>query len=149
MAYQFRLETVLVYRRNLEEQAQLDLARELRVLADHQSALADLRDTWQRMAEDFDERKKKGMNASFFSFCMESLRHKEWEISAQVEIIRKQEGIVEKLRARLAERVKSRKVIEKAREKDYLKYMQEVLRKEQNEGDEQAILRAGRQDNLF
>jgi len=36
-----------------------------------------------------------------------------------------------------------------AREKDYQKYLQEVRRKEQNESDEQAVLRAGREDNLF
>ncbi|MDH3360027.1 MAG: flagellar export protein FliJ [Desulfobulbaceae bacterium] len=149
MAYQFRLETVLVYRRNLEEQAQLALAHEIRVLTEHQNILIDLRDMWQRMADDFDERKKKSMDAAFFTYCMDSLRRKQWEIEAQLSVIKKQQGIVDESRAQLGERVKSRKVIEKAREKDYQKYLQEVRRKEQNESDEQAVLRAGREDNLF
>ena len=149
MAYQFRLETVLVYRRNLEEQAQLALAQEIRVLADHQSILVDLRDTSQRIADEFDQRKKKSMDAAFFSYCMDSLRRKKWEVDAQLAVIEKQQAVVDETRAQLGERVKSRKVIEKAREKDYQKYLQEVLRMEQKEGDDQAILRVGRKDNLF
>lgn len=149
MAYIFRLETLLVYRRNLEEQAQLALAQEVQTLLDHQGYLADLHDTRQRIAEDFEERKKKSMSASMFAFCMDSIRRKEREIQAQQAVIEDQQAVVDKFRAKLSERVKDRKVIEKAKEKDYRKYQQEQLRKEQNEGDEQAILRAGRNDNLF
>lgn len=149
MAYRFRLETVLVYRRNLEEQAQLALAREIQVLTEHQSLLVDLQDIRQRIIEDFDEKKKKQMGAPLFSFYMESIRRKEREIEAQEDVVAQQEAVVGKAREELSERVKSRKVIEKAREKDYQKYLQEFLRNEQKEGDEQAILRAGRNDNLF
>ena len=149
MAYQFRLETLLVYRRNLEEQAQLALAHEIQVLSDHQGALADLKDTLQRIADDFEKRKEKSMDAAFFTYCMDSIRRKEWEIAAQADVVKNQQAVVDESRAKLGERVKDRKVIEKAREKDYQKYLQEILRKEQNEGDEQAILRAGRKDNLF
>ena len=149
MAYIFRLETLLVYRRNLEEQAQLALAQEIQNLVDHQSSLTDINDTRQRIAADFEERKKKSMSASMFSFCMDSIRRKERESEAQLVIIENQQAVVDKFRAKLGERVKDRKVIEKAREKDYRKYLQELHRKEQNEGDEQAILRAGRNDNLF
>ncbi|MFC1513057.1 flagellar export protein FliJ [Thermodesulfobacteriota bacterium] len=149
MAYQFRLETLLVYRRNLEELAQLALAREVQLLVDHQNHLTDLRDTRQRIIEDFDQRKKASMGAPLFSFYMESIRRQEREIEAQLDVIDRQQAEVDKARVQLGERVKDRKVIEKAREKDYRKYQQEVLRKEQAEGDEQAILRTGRKDNLF
>lgn len=149
MAYKFRLETLLVYRRNLEEQAQLALAREIQVLVDHQSVLDDLRDTKARIAEDFERKKEKSMDASMFTYYMDSIRRKEREVDAQLLVIENQQAVVAKFRAKLGERVKDRKVIEKAREKDYQKYLQELLRKEQKEGDEQAILRAGREDNLF
>ena len=149
MAYKFRLETLLVYRRNLEEQAQLALAREIQVLVDHQSVLDDLRDTKARIAEDFERKKEKSMDASMFTYYMDSIRRKEREIDAQWIVIENQQAVVAEFRAKLGERVKDRKVIEKAREKDYQKYLQELLRKEQKEGDEQAILRAGREDNLF
>jgi len=149
MAYRFRLETLLTYRRNLEEQAQLALAHEIGVLVEHQNHLTDLRETRLRIADDFAERKKKTMAAPLFSFYMESIRRKEREIDAQQDVIEKQQAEVEKARALLGERVKDRKVIEKAREKDLQKYKQEIIRLEQKEGDEQAILRAGRKDNLF
>ncbi|MDH4320583.1 MAG: flagellar export protein FliJ [Desulfobulbaceae bacterium] len=149
MAYRFRLETLLTYRRNLEEQAQLALAHEIGVLVEHQNRLTDLRDTRLRIAEDFEERKRQTMEAPLFAFYMESIRRKEREIDALLEVIESQQAVVEKARARLGERVKDRKVIEKAREKDHRKYLQEMIRLEQKEGDEQAILRAGREDNLF
>ena len=149
MVYRFRLETVLVYRRNLEEQAQLVLGQELQVLTEHQGQLADLRDTRQRITEDFEKRKQQQMSAPLFSFYMESIRRKEREAEAQLDVIEKQQAVVEEARSLLGERVKSRKVIEKAREKDYQKYLQEFHRQEQKEGDEQAVLRAGRDDNLL
>lgn len=149
MVYRFRLETVLVYRRNLEEQAQLALGREIQVLVEQQNLLVDLRDARQRIAEDFEEKKKKQMGAPLFSFYMDSIRRKEREIEAQLDVIAKQQAVVDEARNELGERVKSRKVIEKAREKDYRKYLQEFHRNEQKEGDEQAVLRAGRNDTLF
>ncbi|MDH5299650.1 MAG: flagellar export protein FliJ [Desulfobulbaceae bacterium] len=149
MAYRFRLETLLTYRRNLEEQAQLKLASDLQVLLGQQGRLADLQVSRQLLGEEFEEQKQKRLSGPFFSFYMDAIRHKEEAIEAQQAAIAVQQQVVEKSRLELAERVKSRKIIEKAREKDYRKFQHETLRKEQIESDEQAILRAGRKDLLL
>lgn len=149
MAYRFRLETLLTFRRNLEEQAQLQLARELRALAERQARLVDLRDSREQMIDEFEERKQQSLRASLFSFYMEAIRRKEREIEALLAAIAQQGQVVEEARQQLQERVKSRKVIEKAREKDYQKYLQDFLHEEQKESDEQAILRSGRDDLLL
>jgi len=149
MAYRFRLETLLTYRRNLEEQAQLELARQMQELVDREERLVDLRESRARIIDDFEERKKQSLRAPLFSFYMEAIRRKERDIEAQLAVIAQQQQVVEAARRQLTERVQSRKVIEKAREKDYQKYLREFLRKEQVESDEQAILRAGRDDLLF
>ena len=149
MAYRFRLETLLTFRRNLEEQAQLQLARELQVLAERQARLVDLRDSRERMIDEFEERKQQSLRAALFSFYMEAIRGKEREIEALLAAIAAQEQVVAAARLQLQERVKSRKVIEKAREKDYQRFLHDFRRAEQKESDEQAILRSGRDDLLL
>ncbi len=149
MAYRFRLETLLTYRRNLEEQAQLELGRQIQLLVEGEERLLDLRERRERTIADFQERQKRPLRGALFSFYMEAIRRQERAIEEQVAANVSQRQEVEKARQELTERVKSRKVIEKAREKDYQKFLHEFLRKEQIESDEQAILRFGRDDLLL
>lgn len=144
MAYRFRLETVLTYRQNLEELAQQKLATEQIMLKKHLQRLEELRAERQEMIDDFEERKKKSLAAALFSFLMEGINAKEREIQVQRTTVETQRRVVETAREKLKDRIKDRKVIERARERDYQKYMKEFLRKEQNESDEQAVLRYGR-----
>jgi len=149
MAYHFKLEPLLTYRRNLEERAQLKLAREQRILGEHIRRLSELRLDRQRIVEDLEERKKRRMPVVLYSFYMECIRNKEREIQVQSNMIEAQKKVVEMVRKELLEKVKERKVIERVREKDYRNYMQEILKKELQEGDEQAVLRYGRDERVM
>ena len=145
MAYQFKLEAVLNYRRNLEELAQQRLAKELNILEGHINWLASLEVQLQEMIDSLEERKKKPMLSPLYALFRQSIDNKEREIKVQGNMIASQRKVVEQARVTLAEKVKKRKVMEKARERDYDKYQLEVLKKEQNESDEQMVLRFGRQ----
>ncbi|HIJ78910.1 MAG: flagellar export protein FliJ [Desulfobulbaceae bacterium] len=147
MAYHFKLDTVLMLRRNLEEVAQQKLAKELLVLDAHSRRLAEVKKAREDLIAEFEQKKKAPMNPAFFSFYMNSISRREQEIEGVLQLIANQQKAVAKARHELAERVKGKKVMEKAKERDYQKYQHEELRKEQNEADEQMVLRFGRQDN--
>ncbi|MDA8166099.1 MAG: flagellar FliJ family protein [Desulfobacteraceae bacterium] len=148
MAFRFKLETLLSYRRTLEEQAQQQLAREQAVLAAHRQRLVELEEERLRLGAELENRKKRPMTGLLFTFYMDALGRKEEEIGARRLMIDAQQMAVEKARSGLADRVKARKVIERAREKEHQAYVREALRKEQKENDEQTVLRHGRAAHL-
>ncbi len=144
MAFQFKLEQVLSYRRNLEEQAQLNLAKEKVILDNFKRQLARLRSERLAFINSLEERKKKSIPAVEFSFRQECIDAKEFEIEEQIVVVEKQKRVMEKARFALFEKVKERKIIEKLREKNLQEYTTESLRKEQSELDEKATIRFGR-----
>ncbi len=148
MAYHFRLETVLGLRRNLEELAQQKLARELTLLDEQKLRLATLRQQRQELIVEFEEEKHRQMLAPIFAFYVEGIFRKEQEVEAGQAQVEAQLGAVAQAREELTDRVQDKKVMEKARERDYQKFLLAGLKKEQNEADEMMVLRFGRKGNL-
>ena len=148
MAYHFRLETVLGLRRNLEELAQQKLARELTLLEGQKLRLAALKQERQDLIAEFEEKKHRQMLAPVFALFMEGIFRKEQEIEAGQALVEAQQGAVVRAREELASKMRDKKVMEKARERDYQKFLLAALKKEQNEADEQMVLRFGRKGNL-
>ena len=145
MAFRFKLEQVLRYRENLEEQAQLNLVREQRQLDSFKKQLAGLEAELARLLEGFEARKAAGsLSVGEFAFGMEGIRFKERQIEGQQQAVSRQQRVVEKARFALFERVKARKVIDKLREKQQRDYLKESLHQEQKEADEKASIRHGR-----
>ena len=148
MAYHFKLETVLGLRRNLEELAQQKLARELTLLEEHTLRLAALRQQRLELIAEFEEEKNRQMLAPVFAFYMEGIFRKEQEVEAGRALVEAQQEAVSQARKELTGKVQDKKVMEKARERDYQKFLLAGLKKEQNEADEQMVLRFGRKGNL-
>lgn len=148
MAYRYRLEPVLKYRRDLEEMAQQKLGRQQFILDEQQKKLNELRAERQRMMADFERRKGEPMPAPLFASYTESLVYKESDIESQIRSVKTQQQAVAKARDELADKVRERKVLEKARERDQKKYIQEELRKEQKTNDEMMVLRHGRKSRF-
>ena len=148
MAYHFKLETVLGLRRNLEELAQQKLARELTLLEEHTLRLAALRQQRLELIAEFEEEKNRQMLAPVFAFYMEGIFRKEQEVEARRALVEAQQEAVFQARKELTGKVQDKKVMEKARERDYQKFLLAGLKKEQNEADEQMMLRFGRKGNL-
>ena len=148
MAYSYRLELVLKYRRDLEEMAQQKLGRQQFILDEKQKKLNELRTERQNMMADFERRKGEPMPAPLFTSYTESLTYKESDIELQVRAVKTQQQAVAKARDELAEKVKERKVLEKAKERDFKKYIQEELRKDQKVNDEMMVLRHGRRNRF-
>lgn len=144
MAYHYKLETLLTVRRNFEEQAQQRLAHELFVLENHKKYLTDLEEERLALFATLEERKRQTMTAALFTFYVEAIHMKNRMIAFQHNAILAQQELIEGVRADLLAKVKARKVVERLKEKDFLAWQQEVLRKEQIESDEQAVMRFGK-----
>ncbi len=140
-AYRFRFEAVLNYRRNLEDIARQQLAREERTLAERERELSQARQRRREISEEFEQRKKRPMAPARFTWFMESLRHQEQLIVKAAEAVERQKEAVRSARARLLDRVRDRKVMEKARQRDYQKYQRSEIARELKENDEMAVLR--------
>ena len=149
MAYTFKLETLLTYRKTLEEQEQLKLAKELQQLVLQELQLEKLKEQRSRVIVELENRKKKVMTASLFTFYMDTILLTERSIERQRESIAGQKQVIERIRLQVVERMRQRKVIEQLRKRDYENYLQESLRRELKENDEQALLVRGIQETLL
>lgn len=145
MAYHYKLETLLSVRRNFEEQAQQKLAHELFVLANHKKYLAELKEQRLALFATLEEKKQQTMSAAMFSFYTEAIHLKNRQIAFQHNAVLAQQEMIESVRADLVQKVKDRKVVERLKEKDFVVWRQEMLRKEQVESDEQAVMRFGKE----
>ncbi|HCC53968.1 MAG TPA: flagellar export protein FliJ [Desulfobulbaceae bacterium] len=146
MAYHFKLETVLGLRRNLEELAQQKLARMLMLLEEQKLRLAALKEQRLELIAEFEEEKHRQMLAPVFALYVEGIFRKEQEIADGQVLVEVGQGAVVQAREELTVKVQDKKVMEKARERDYQKFLLAGLKKEQNEADEQMVLRFGREN---
>lgn len=145
MAYHYKLETLLTVRRNFEEQSQQRLAHELFVLKNHKQHLLELEEQRLELYATLEERKKQTLSSALFSFYVEAIHGKNRQIAFQKNAVLAQQEMIETVRADLLTKVKARKVVERLKEKDFLVWQREMLRLEQVESDEQAVLRFGKE----
>ncbi len=141
MAYHFRLETVLTYRKNLEEQARLALAGEQMILDGHFKRLGKLKESRIKMADMLEKKKKQRMTFAGFRFYQDLIENNKRETQQWNSAIESQRRIIERARQKLEARVKAAKIMENMRDRDFKKFQKELLRQEQNESDELALLR--------
>ena len=121
------------------------MAHELFVLANHKKHLAELEEQRLDLFAVLEEKKKQTISAAMFSFYVEGIYLKNRQIAFQQNAVLAQQEMVETVRADLLVKVKARKVVERLKEKDFLAWRQEMLRKEQIESDEQAVMRFGKE----
>ena len=141
MAYHFRLETVLTYRKNLEEQARLELAGEQMILDNHFKRLGKLKESRIKVADMLEKKKKQRMTFARFRLYQDLIENNNRETKQWKSTIESQRRLVETARQKLEERVKAAKIMENMRDRDFKKFQKELLRQEQNESDELALLR--------
>lgn len=144
MAYRFRFESVLGYRRNLEELARQKLILAQAQLEQQQTRLAEISAELVSASAAFEERKRQPIPAPLYIMFVDGIERRERDLVVRQQALVAQQKVVEETRAELVGKVRERKIMEKARERDYEEYLREELRKEQAELDEQMVLRFGR-----
>ena len=143
--FRFRLEAVHKIRQNVEEQAQLELGRQQTKLQKQQQRLTSFNQQRQEMISTMSQKQGR-LNGALMQLYSESLAAKELQSSLLQAEINKQQLTVDQARHRLSQAVKQRKIIDTLRQRDLLRYQQEMALKEQQESDEMAVLRYSNND---
>ena len=149
MAFRFQLDALLRVRRNQEEELQARLAREERVLRGHQHRLTDLKEQKNAMIVELEIEKKGLIPAVNFIRRQQLISLGDQQLAMQETALLSQDQIVAGVRKELLEAVRNRKMVEVIKERSLRQYKLEVMRQEQADGDEQALLRYGRGENLL
>ena len=139
MPFHFKMQKVLDYREQLEEEAKVDLALKQRLLEEARALFerlkAELRQTEDRLFESalvpqaerwLLEQYVKGLRGDVANAALQARMH---------------EQLVDEARKLLAARAIERKLLEKLKERQNLQYLREEQLKEQRVNDETATLR--------
>ena len=135
--FQFRLESVLLYRRQLEELA----------LVDFQKALSNERDAEDkliRMRDSLNDLCRAGMNGEDGSVRMqrdEFKRHWFTLIEMQTRLLTELKGVTKEKRERYLESRKETRILERLRDKAWLEYQKSVDKVEQQEMDDLFLMK--------
>lgn len=135
--FQFRLESVLLYRRQLEELA----------LVDFQKALSNERDAEDkliRMRDSLNDLCRAGMNGEDGSVRMhrdEFKRQLFTLIEVQTRLLTELKGITKEKRERYLESRKETRILERLRDKAWLEYQKSVDKVEQQEMDDLFLMK--------
>jgi len=135
--FQFRLESVLLYRRQLEELA----------LVDFQKALSNERDAEDkliRMRDSLNDLCRAGMNGEDGSVRMQRDEFKRQLftlIEMQTRLLTELKGVTKEKRERYLESRKETRILERLRDKAWLEYQKSVDKVEQQEMDDLFLMK--------
>lgn len=149
MAFRFQLEALLTLRRNHEEELQTRLVREERVMRGHQHRFADLEEQKAAMVAELEKEKKQLISGAGFIHRQQLISLGDQQLSLQETALLSQKQVVAVVREDLVEAVRKRKTVEALKEQSLRRYKLEILRQEQMDADEQALLRHGRNESLL
>ena len=143
----FRLQTLLNVKIQLENNIKNELGVAIKRLEEEKEILYTMEKQKESIELEFNEKASFGTKAGelfLFSTFIEKITT---DIKNQKNIIKNSEDNVDKVRERLVKAVQERKVIEKLREKEYVKYTKEQLKKEQKLNDELVSYKQTKQEN--
>ena len=145
MAFRFRYESLLNYRRHLKEMAQVELAKSMEQLQVAKEALQHLTTEYARTTGALGQGLRSGIAAQRLKNYSEYLSRLKEDISQKALQVAEWEEVVEKRRKALLEKDKEWKIMDKLKERDLRKWTAEREAKERLELNETAILRHGRE----
>ena len=137
--YKFRLEPVLKHRKLLEEDVQKDFAIVKRQLFEEKERLLHLEREKDRISRELQEKQTKSMNVSDVLLYADFIQQVSREIEKQSAKVLETEKNVEQKREELVGAMKSRKAIDRLREKGFQSHVQDLTKKEQDLMNETAI----------
>jgi len=145
MAFRFRYESLLNYKRHLKEMAQVELAKSMEQLQVAQEALRNLTTEYTRTTGALGQGLRSGITAPRLKNYSEYLSRLKEEIGQKALQVAEWEEVVEKRRRALLEKDKEWKIMDKLKERDFRKWKADREAKERLNLDEMAILHHGRE----
>ena len=139
--YQFKLEALLNHRRHQEEICQKDLARFQQKLADEQQSLRRTKQLKRKKILELRIRQNDSINVSDMILYINFIVRLSKKIDEQCASMREADRKVNQKRNELIGLMKTRKTLEKLREKDWLTYQKKMMQDERKFMDEVATSR--------
>lgn len=148
MRYSFKFETLLNYKKRLEEVAQQVLAQKMTERAEAEQKLNRLKTRKGECLFELIEKRTKGIPAAQHLLYINYLNLLAKDIAIQEEVVRALTRAVEEARQKLLKLSREKKMIEKLKKKDFNAFTQEIIRMEQKENDELVLTRRQAKDML-
>ncbi len=145
MAFKFRYESLLSYRRHLKDMAQVELARSMEQLQTARDSLEFVTAEYEKATGVLSQRLKEGITAQKLKNYSSYLNRLKEDITQKALQVAEWEEIVEKKRSTLLDRDKEWKIMDKLKERDFQRWCAERDTKERIALNEMAILRHGRE----
>ncbi len=145
MAFRFRYEALLSYRRHRKEMAELELSQCLKRINEVEATIKELNQLYHHTARTLGELMKRGVDGRQIQNYGEFLVALDQEVAEQIQKKAGYEAEAEEKRALLLERHKELKVLESLKEREKVKWLMDQARQEQKELSELSIMRYGRE----
>ena len=139
--YHFNFESLLNYRRYQEEILQKELADFKNQLIQHERLLHQMKQDRRKYSRELHQLQKRGGTVSGLIIYFRYLNRLAVDIDNQNHSVAKAKKQFDRKRRELIEIVKKRNTLEKLKDKGFLTYQREMLRKEQRLMDEVAATR--------
>jgi flagellar FliJ protein len=146
MRYSFKFETLLNYKKRLEEVAQQFLAQKMTEWAEAEQKLNRLRTREEGCLFELIEKRTKGIPAARHLLYINYLNLLAKDIAIQEEVVQSLTRAVEEARQKLIKLSREKKMIEKLKKKDFDAFTQEMIHLEQKENDELVLIRRQAKD---
>ena len=137
----FKLESLLQHRKHIEETYQRELAKTLNALKEEKEILAQLKSSRDQIKRNLEQRLAKDINAAELLHFNKYLDRLSLDISLQNKRVADTEDELEQKRLKLTEAVKSRKIMDKLKDKQLAAEFEKNHKSEQNFMNEIAINR--------
>ena len=141
MAFNFKLEAVLEYRRKLEELMRKEFSEASKRLDEEKKKLAQLKDTYLRIAEELDGRKEEGLDGVELDMYYAYLNRIKEYIGEQENLVEKYKEELETKRTSLVDMSRKRRIMEIVKEKAFEVYRASLEKVEQKTLDDIATTR--------
>ena len=145
--FQFRLQSLLKYKRHLEQVAKQAMAQAVADLLACEQHLAGLQNDRITAMDQLDAQVEKGMDAGQFNQYRQFITAVDQIIMLERTRKTELEKILDNKRDALKQRTIEKKALERLREKQAREYTHEMLREEQKSLDEISSLRTAREVN--
>ncbi|MDD4274061.1 MAG: flagellar export protein FliJ [Desulfobacter postgatei] len=145
--FQFRLQSLLKYKRHLEQVAKQSMAQAVADLLACEQHIAELQNDRIRATDQLDALVEKGMGAGQFNRYRQFITAVDQMIMLEHTRKTELEKILDDKREALKQRTIEKKALERLREKQAREYTHKMLREEQKNLDEITSLRTARKVN--
>jgi flagellar FliJ protein len=130
-AYKFKLQKLLDYKTDIEEEKKNELSLALKRLEEEKQKLEELKQKQKEMNNTFQEKSSSGMTANELKLLANYIDYYKRSIKQQKVRIKMAEDYLESCREELIKATQEKKMMEKLKEIDYKKYLYGEQKKEE------------------